>query len=356
MTALLDDLAALVEVESPSSDPDACRACADVLIGIGKERLGVDAELIDAGGSPVVRWRFGGPTRVLLVGHLDTVWPHGTLAELPFRVDGDRVTGPGVFDMKAGLVQGVHALASLDDLDGVTFLVTSDEELGSLGSRELIEAEARGAAAALVLEPSAPGGVLKSARKGVGMYSIRVRGRAAHAGLEPEKGINALVELSHQILALEAIARPEIGTTVTPTVARAGTATNVVPEEAVVDIDVRCATPDEQQRVDDEIRQLAAVIGAEVEVRGGPNRPPMPSTSSAALLERAVHLASFPVTAIEVGGGSDGNFTAGVGTPTLDGLGAVGDGAHARHEWADASAMPARIELVAALVRDLLQS
>jgi glutamate carboxypeptidase len=260
-----------------------------------------------------------------------------------------------VFDMKAGLVQGIHALATLDDLDGVTFLVTSDEEIGSLGSRTLIESEARGARAALVLEPSADG-ALKTARKGVSMYGLHIVGRAAHAGLEPEKGVNALVELSHQVLALAGVARPDAGTTVTPTVARAGTVTNVVPEEASVDIDVRCVTPDEQARVDAAMRALApALTGAQLRVIGGPNRPPMPPSSSAELFALASKLASFSVDGVEVGGGSDGNFTAGVGTPTLDGLGAVGDGAHARHEWADIDAMPVRATLVADLVRELLR-
>jgi glutamate carboxypeptidase len=352
---MLDDLAALVAVESPSADVAATGRCADVLAAIGSDVLGVDADRLDAGGHPAVRWRFGGPTRVLLVGHLDTVWPMGTLAELPFDVRDGRATGPGVFDMKAGLVQGVHALRSLDDLDGVTFLVTSDEETGSLGSRALIEDEARGARAALVLEPSADG-ALKTARKGVSMYGVHVRGRAAHAGLEPEKGVNALVELAHQVLALTAIARPEVGTTVTPTVARAGTVTNVVPEEASADVDVRCATPDEQQRVDAAMRSLRAVVaGADVRITGGPNRPPMPASSSADLFALASKLAAFTVSGVEVGGGSDGNFTAGVGTPTLDGLGAVGDGAHARHEWADVDAMPVRAKLVADLVRELLR-
>jgi glutamate carboxypeptidase len=358
MSALLDDLAALVECESPSSDVDACRRCAGVLTGIAEARIGVAPELLDAGGAPALRWRFGvGPTRVLLVGHLDTVWPLGTLAELPFRVEGGRATGPGVFDMKAGLVQGIHALARFGagELDGVTLLVTSDEEIGSLGSRSLIEAEARGALAALVLEPSAPGGALKTARKGVGMYSLAVRGRAAHAGLEPEKGVSALVELAHQVLALGQIARPDVGTTVTPTVARAGTVTNVVPEEATVHVDVRCATVEEQERVDVQLRSLAATLdGASLEVSGGPNRPPMPVTSSAELFALATRLSTTPLEGVEVGGGSDGNFTAGVGTPTLDGLGAVGDGAHARHEWVDVDAMPQRIDLVAAMVQELL--
>ncbi|MEN3273180.1 MAG: glutamate carboxypeptidase, partial [Actinomycetota bacterium] len=264
LDVMVDDLAALVEVESPSADVAATGACADVLARLGADRLGVAPERHDAGGHPALVWRFGGPTRILLVGHFDTVWPMGTLAELPFAVKDGRATGPGVFDMKAGIVQGLHALATLDDLDGITLLLTSDEETGSLGSRSLIEDEARGARAALVLEPSADG-ALKTARKGVGMYAIDVRGRAAHAGLEPEKGINALIELSHQVLALESIARPEIGTTVTPTVSRAGTVTNVVPEEGRVDIDVRCSTPEEQARVDAAMHARTAVLsGADV--------------------------------------------------------------------------------------------
>jgi glutamate carboxypeptidase len=352
---MLEDLAALVQTESPTADVEASDRCADAVTAVGRTRLGVEPERLDAGGHPALVWRFGGgPTRVLLVGHFDTVWPMGTLAELPFDVRDGRATGPGVFDMKAGIVQGIHALASLGDgLDGVAFLLTSDEELGSLGSRELIEREARGARAALVLEPSADG-ALKTARKGVGMYAINVRGRAAHAGLEPEKGINALVELSHQVLALAGVARPDAGTTVTPTVARAGTTTNVVPEEASVDIDVRCATPEEQARVDRELKAFAATLpGAEVTVTGSPNRPPMPVSSSKELFDLALSLAPFPVLGVEVGGGSDGNFTAGVGTPTLDGLGAVGDGAHARHEWTDVEAMVPRATLLADLVRNL---
>jgi glutamate carboxypeptidase len=187
------------------------------------------------------------------------------------------------------------------------------------------------------------------------MYSLAVRGRAAHAGLEPEKGVSALVELAHQVLALGQIARPDVGTTVTPTVARAGTVTNVVPEEATVHVDVRCATVEEQERVDVQLRSLAATLdGASLEVSGGPNRPPMPVTSSAELFALATRLSTTPLEGVEVGGGSDGNFTAGVGTPTLDGLGAVGDGAHARHEWVDVDAMPQRIDLVAAMVQELL--
>ena len=355
----LDALGSLVEAESPSTDPDACRRCADVLAEIGAARLGAPAERLEAGVSPALRWRFGGPTRVLLVGHLDTVWPLGTLAEIPFRVDGDRATGPGVFDMKAGLVQALVALESLDGLDGVTLLVTSDEEIGSPGSRALIEAEATGAAAALVLEPSA-GGALKSARKGVSLYTLHVQGRAAHAGLEPERGVNALVELSNQIPRIAALRALDLGTTVTPTVAAAGTTTNTVPDAARVHIDARAASVAEQERVDRAMRALDPVLaGAELRVEGGINRPPLPEEASAGLVAAAERLGRSvgidDLRAVAVGGGSDGNFTAGVGTPTLDGLGAVGAGAHARDEWTDVSAMAPRAALVAALVRELLE-
>ena len=353
----LDSLGALVEVESPSTDPEACRRCADVLADLGAERLGVQAERLEAGVSPALRWRFGGPTRILLVGHLDTVWPLGTLDEIPFRVEDGRATGPGVFDMKAGLVQAFLALQSLDRLDGVTLLVTSDEEIGSPGSRALIEAEATGAAAALVLEPSADG-ALKSARKGVSLYTLHVRGRAAHAGLEPERGVNALVELANQVPRIAALSAIDLGTTVTPTVAAAGTTTNTVPDAARVHVDARAASVAEQERVDGAMRALQPVLaGAELSVDGGPNRPPLPEESSAALVAAAERLAPSVgiggLRAVAVGGGSDGNFTAGVGTPTLDGLGAVGAGAHARDEWVDVAAMAPRAALVAALIREL---
>lgn len=209
-----------------------------------------------------------------------------------------------------------------------------------------------------MLEPSA-GGALKTARKGVSTYRVEVQGRAAHAGLEPEKGANALIELAHQVLHLEALARPEMGTTVTPTVAGAGTTTNTVPAVAYVDVDVRVASGAEQQRVDQAMHALSATVaGTAVVVSGGPNRPPLPAFSSAALAARAVGLAAElglgPLATCEVGGGSDGNFTAALGVPTLDGLGAVGDGAHARGEHVLVSAMPERAALVAALLEDLL--
>jgi glutamate carboxypeptidase len=357
---MIDELAALVTQESPSSDVAALAATVDVVAAIGTDRVGIAPERIETGGRTHLRWSFGGDTKVVLIGHLDTVWPMGTTAEWPFQITGGRARGPGVFDMKAGLVQGFHALAALDDLDGVSFLVTSDEEIGSPTSRALIETTARGARAALVLEPSAAGGAVKTARKGVSLYELAITGREAHAGLEPERGVNALVELAHQVVALERLARPELGTTVTPTVASAGTATNTVPATASMRIDVRSSTLEEQDRVDDEIRRLGvSVAGARVEVHGGPNRPPLAASSSRALFDRARRLADqlgLPaLDGVEVGGGSDGNFTAAIGVATLDGLGAVGDGAHARSEHVLIGSMAERSALVAALVADLLQ-
>ena len=355
--AMVDALARLTGIESPSNDPDGIAACAKELAVLGRELLGTEPEWFERGGRPHLRWSFGPEPRVVLIGHLDTVWPTGTLERWPFSVRGGRATGPGVFDMKAGIVQGLFALTMVDDLDGVTVLINSDEEIGSITSRQLIEDTAVGAAAALVLEPSA-GGALKTGRKGVSIYEIEVEGRAAHAGLEPEKGANAVIELAHQVLAMEALARPVEGTTVTPTLIAGGTTANTVPATAVLSVDVRALQPEEQQRVDAELRALVSrVAGTTVHLRGGPNRPPLPEAMAADLYRLAVDLAADlgigPIAKIAVGGGSDGNFTAGVGVPTLDGLGAVGDHAHGEGEYVEIAAMAERAALVAALTTEI---
>jgi glutamate carboxypeptidase len=296
---------------------------------------------------------------VLVLGHHDTVWPVGSLTTHPFTIEGDVLRGPGCFDMLTGLVMAFHALASLDDVDGVTLLVTGDEELGSPTSRDLIEEEARLASAALVLEASAEGGALKTERKGVSLYDVRLRGHAAHAGLEPERGVNATLELAHQALAVAALGDPALGTTVTPTSGRSGTTTNTVPAEASFAVDVRVRSVAEQTRVDAAMRALRPVLaGADVELLGGPNRPPLEQAMSAALFDRARRIAAehgLPEpTGAAVGGASDGNFTAGVGTPTLDGLGAVGGGAHAEHEHVLLAPIAGRTALLGRLVADLL--
>jgi glutamate carboxypeptidase len=326
----------------------------------GMRLLGVPPEHLVRGRRAHLRWRLGGgPSKVLLLAHHDTVWPLGSLATHPFSVTGGVLRGPGCFDMKAGLVLALHATAALADPAGVTLLVTGDEELGSPTSRELIEAEAAGCVAALVLEASADGGALKTERKGVSMYRVRATGLAAHAGLEPERGVNATIELAHQALAVHALADAGRGTTVTPTVLSAGQTANTVPATGEFAVDVRMWDSAEQDRIDAAMRALLPVLpGAGLTVTGGPNRPPLPWAASAGLYARACKVAAGlglpPLASAAVGGASDGNFTAGVGTPTLDGLGAVGGGAHAPGEHVLVGALPGRAALLSALIGDLL--
>ncbi|MEE1841591.1 MULTISPECIES: M20 family metallopeptidase [unclassified Streptomyces] len=357
LPSLLADIEDLVRTESPSGDPAAVADCARVAAGIGTRLTGAAPEWIDGSGRPALRWRFGSGDRVLLLGHFDTVWPVGSLATHPFEVAGGRLTGPGCFDMKAGVAQLFHALSVLDDLDGVSVLLTGDEEIGAPTSRSLIEAEARRTRAVLVLEAS-EGGALKTARKGISGYELTVAGRAAHAGLEPHKGVNTTIELAHQVLALSALADPAAGTTVTPTVAASGTTRNTVPDAARLMVDVRVATAAEQDRVDRAVHGLRPVLdGASLTFSGGPDRPPLPTSASAGLFALArglyAELGLGTLRGVAVGGGSDGNLTAGAGTPTLDGLGAVGGGAHADDEHVIIAELPRRAALVASLVASL---
>lgn len=356
---LLADLRALVECESPSNDPAAVARSADLVAALGEERLGARPERLEIDGCAHLRWRFGARTDVLLLCHHDTVWPVGTIDHTPYSVQHGVLRGPGCFDMLAGLVMALHAVAALPDREGVTILVTGDEEIGSPTSRALIEETAAGARAVLVLEASADGGALKVARKGASMYDVHITGRAAHAGLEPESGINAGVELAHQILAVLTLGDEAAGTSVVPTVAHAGTTTNTVPATAVLSIDSRAWTVAEQERVDAAVKSLAPCLpGAVIEVTGGINRPPLEESASAALFARASAVADrlglpAPVAA-KVGGASDGNFTAGIGVPTLDGLGAVGGGAHAAGEHVLVDRLLDRTVLLRALVESLL--
>lgn len=358
---LLADLAELVEVESPSHDLEALDRCAAVLSGIIERRLGSRPELVASEAGPIVHWRGGGEPKVLILGHHDTVFPMGTLAKRPFTVADGRATGPGVFDMKAGIVQAVHAVASLADPSGVEILMTPDEEVGSGASRALLEARALACGTVLVLEPSADGGALKTARKGVGTFEVVVHGKASHAGLEPEKGVNSLVAAAELIGAIATFGSTEHATTVTPTMASSGTAENVVPAETRVRVDVRIVEPAEQQRVEQAMSALVtsgtSVPGATVEILGGINRPPMHESASAALFPLAEQAAAAigldGLRGVGVGGGSDGNFTAALGIPTLDGLGAVGGGAHADHEYVVVDTMVERTRLLAELIARL---
>ena len=356
--AMLKDLESLVSTESPSRDVEALEKSAAVLDQILEHRLGHTSTIVSSPAGPHVWWQGGGKPRVLIVGHHDTVFPLGTLAERPFQIKGTTATGPGIFDMKAGIVQAIHAVASLEDHSGIEILITADEEVGSGTSRQMIEQRAQLCGAVLVLEPSADGGALKTARKGTGTFEIVIKGRAAHAGLEPEKGVNALVEAASQILQINTLGAPELGTTVTPTLAQVGTADNVVPALARLVVDVRVVEENERLRIDTAMRSLKPFHPeVTVEIYGGINRPPMPPSSSEWLFPLACEVAESSglrqLVGVAVGGGSDGNFTAAAGVATLDGLGAVGGGAHADHEWVDISVMPERSLLLAGLIARL---
>ena len=296
----------------------------------------------------------------LLLGHLDTVWPVGTIREIPFREEGGRVFGPGVFDMKAGIAVAIDALARLATRASpppATILLTPDEEVGSAASRELLVTEAKRGDRVLVLEPSVDGKA-KIARKGTGVFRVRFAGIAAHAGLEPEKGASALAELSRFVLFLDSLGDAAAGSTVTPTVASAGSKSNVVPERADLTVDARIWTPAEAGRI---ARAIEAYRPAdprvEIEVAGGFERPPMEETAaSRALFERARSAAArsgFDLRGERVGGASDGNLTSAAGVATLDGLGPEGDGAHARHEFVVALDLERRSRFLEALLTEL---
>ncbi|MFN0087226.1 MAG: M20 family metallopeptidase [Blastocatellia bacterium] len=366
--ATLQFIRQLVERETTSREEAPLNEIAQFVAGTLRE-LGGRVELTPQPGYGThLRARFdlghaAGEPGVLVIGHLDTVWPIGTLERMPFRVSEDgRAHGPGVFDMKSGIAILIDALRTivsekLATRRPVTLLLTCDEEIGSRTSRGLVEEEARRAAAALVLEPPLPGGVVKTGRKGIGVFTIRARGRAAHAGLDPEKGINAIVELAHQTLTLAALNDYERGVTVSAGIVQGGTALNVVPASAEARFDVRFWTPEDGERIVEAIRGLTpALPGAELEILGGINRPPMRrSENNIALFEHAREIAAelgFDLCDAVVGGGSDGNFTAALGVPTLDGLGVDGAGAHADHEHILVADLPRR----AAFLTRLLQT
>ncbi|MFD8118940.1 M20 family metallopeptidase [Streptomyces microflavus] len=386
---MLADLEALVRCESYSADHAALARSAEAVGALGTRLLGVAPESIVIDGVTHLRWVFGTP-RVLLVGHHDTVWPTGSLEARPWSVTAGIARGPGVLDMKAGLVQMFHALASLRTLDGVCVLVNGDEEIGSPTSRELIEEAARGSAAAFVLEASGDrDGSLKTARKGSSRYEVTVHGRAAHAGMEPEKGVNAAVEAAHQVLAIAGIGAAVAGgagstgvpggtgatgvagdsaatgggadtSTVTPTLLSAGSTPNTVPARARIAVDVRVPTSAAQDHIDTLLRGLTPrTPGARLEIQDIGGRPPMEPGASAELFALASRIArelgQGPLRGIAVGGVSDGNCTAAVGCPTLDGLGAVGVGAHADDEYVKVASMIPRSRLLAELVTRTLR-
>ncbi|UWP85568.1 M20 family metallopeptidase [Dactylosporangium fulvum] len=360
MPTIIDDIGRLVRCESPSTDLAAVARSAEVVSALGTEILGVPPERIDVAGRTHLRWRLGsGPRHLLLLGHHDTVWPLGSLDRLPFSVERGVLRGPGCFDMKAGLVMAFRAIEALDDPDGLTILITGDEELGSPSSRQLIEEEAAGLVAVVVAEGAAPDGALKCARKGGSLYEVTIQGRAAHAGLDPGLGVNAAIEAAHHVLAVVQLADPETGTTVCPSLLTAGTTSNTVPASASFTVDVRVSDPAEQARVDAAMRSLRPVQpGAGITVRGGPNRAPMTAEASRDLFLRAAAIGRAlglpPLACAAVGGASDGNLTAAMGVPTIDGFGAVGGGAHADGEHVLLEAIPGRTALLSALLAEVL--
>jgi glutamate carboxypeptidase len=299
---------------------------------------------------------------VLLLGHLDTVWDVGTLERMPFRIRKGRAYGPGIFDMKAGIICGLWAVRALQacgiqPASPVRFFLNSDEETSSVAFREQLKAEALGARAVLVLEPAAEGGALKTSRKGVGEFRITVQGRAAHAGINPEAGVNAVSELARQLLRIERFARPSQGLTLNVGVIEGGTRTNVVPERASARIDVRIPRLRDREAIEGKVYGLTPVHPeARLVIEGGINRPPMERAMAVGLFRRAKELGrqlGIDLREAPSGGGSDGNFTAALGIPTLDGLGGVGGGAHAAHEHVIIHELPRRAALLAVLLANL---
>ena len=365
----------LVEIESPSDNKAAVDRIAEAVahkfsqLG-GKTRVHPAKDFgnhlqidFDSPGKSVGK---SAAKPVLLLGHYDTVYPMGTLATMPCRVVDNKLTGPGVLDMKSGIALMLHALAGLQEWHGkdrnrrlqrpVTVLLVSDEEVGSDSSRAITESLAKQSAAVLVLEPSyGRQGAVKTARKGVGEYLVRVTGKASHAGLDFQKGVNAILELARQIEKISSFSDLKKGLTVNVGIVSGGSRTNVVPAEAAAQIDVRIARMKDAAGIDKKMHSLRPFNRkCKIEITGGINRPPMERTAGVAVLyAQAVAIArelGWKLGEAAVGGGSDGNFTAGLGIPTLDGLGGVGDGAHAMHEHILISELPRRAALIAGLI------
>jgi glutamate carboxypeptidase len=352
---MLAAIEALVRCESPSDDLEACENVVRLASDIATRVLGTPAQIKEVEGRPVFWWGAQSPD-VLILAHLDTVWPHGSYSPL-WEINGDVLRGPGVFDMKAGFVQALFALKGIEG--SIALVATTDEETGSFASRALIKELSSRAKAVLVLEASLDGKV-KTGRKGTSMYKISVHGLASHAGLEPEKGVNATTEIAHIVLGLAALENSEFGTTVVPTLLHSGNSANTVPDLATLEIDARSFSSDELLRVDAAIKSLVATNPkARIEISGGLNRPPLQPTSTKSLYERAEKVAKeigmAPLGCAEVGGASDGNFAAAAGAEVLDGLGAVGGGAHAANEWVSVKSIEERSAFLHAFIKDLLK-
>lgn len=399
-TEIIDTIARLVNMDSPTANKEAVDELGKVLRSWLTD-AGAQVEVFprdDAGDHMLARWQGRGPAPdtdggspevhtagvhpggatpsgelrplggdrrpILFLCHADTVFDYGEAERRPFRIEGDRAFGPGVFDMKTGIalalwaVKGLKALGRMPARD-VWMLVTTDEEVGSPTSRELIEHTARQCAAVLVMEPAVgPEGLLKTWRKGVGMFHLVCRGRAAHAGADPEKGVSAIEEMAHQIVRLHGLTDFDAGTTVNVGTVAGGSRTNVIADRAEARIDLRVMTAEEGRRMEEIIKGMQPVLpGARISITGGMNRPPMEPSEGGRLLFEAAREAGaelgMTVGASGTGGGSDGSFTAAIGVPTLDGLGAVGDGAHREDEHIVLPPLPERAALAARLLETL---
>jgi len=361
---LVDRLCTLVGIESPSSDKAGADRAQDVLEAWAKAAGGKVRRHASRIYGDSLEIRFGEQHRsegaITLLGHLDTVWPVGTLATMPLKVTRERIAGPGVLDMKAGVVMALMAVEVLQEMKllrrPVTLLVHGDEEIGSPFSRRITEAVAKRSSAVYVLEPAqGDAGAYKTARKGVGLYRLQIKGIAAHSGVDFEKGHSAVVEIAKQIGVLHSLTDLSKGITVNPGVIVGGTVSNVVAAEAWVEIDVRVVRKQDIARIDRSLRSLRPFDKAcTLTMSGGMNRPPMErSKGTVALFKRAQGVALEIGIALEeaaTGGASDGNFTAGMGIPTLDGMGAVGAGAHATHEHLVRAHLISRTALLAAML------
>lgn len=361
--SMLRCLREAVEIESPTHCKEAIDKMADFFAGQLKS-LGGQVQCHPhprSGAAMTAKFWTGkrGRKSILLLGHLDTVWDIGTLAHMPFRIRRGHAHGPGILDMKSGIVCGIWAVRALRALNiaprsAVHFFLNPDEEAGSTAFRNRILAEGRRARACLVLEPAAGGGALKTSRKGVGEFRITAHGRSAHAGINPAAGVNAINELARQILRIEQFARPRAGLTINAGVIEGGARPNVVPERASVRFDVRIPRIGDGAMIERRFYGLKpATPGAQLEITGGINRPPMERRMAEGLFEQARQLGielGLPLEEASTGGGSDGSFVAALGVPTLDGLGGVGDGAHARHEHLIIKELPRRAALIAALL------
>jgi glutamate carboxypeptidase len=363
---MLARLKKAVEIESPSGSPSAVNTMAQFFAREFRRCGGKVQVRAHSRAGPAVVSEFGGGQRkrepILMLGHTDTVWALGTLASMPFRIRGGRAYGPGILDMKSGIVCGLEAVCALRALGlqpprPVRFLLNPDEEVGSRAFLPLIRSEGQRACACLVLEPAAQGGALKTARKGVGVFTLTAHGRSAHAGINPGAGLNAIIELARQLIHLQEFTRGREGLTLNVGLIEGGTRSNVVPERATASIDVRVPRSADGRFIERRIFGLKPTQrGVRIEVSGGMSRPPMERRAASSLFRKARALGvelGMELTEASTGGGSDGNITAALGTPTLDGLGGVGEGAHSRDEHVIIEELPRRAALLAALLMTL---